>query len=55
MKYSVQIDINVPIKIVLEKFDNPKNAFMWQKGLQKVVVADGHAGEVRSKIGTYTN
>ena len=49
MKYSVEIEINLPYKRVLELFDSTKNLFKWQPGLISFDHISGTAGEVGAK------
>lgn len=49
MKYSVEIEINLPRKKVLELFDSTENLFKWQPGLISFDHISGTAGEVGAK------
>lgn len=49
MKYSSQIDINLPINQVIELFDNADNLSKWMKGLQSFEHLSGEPGEVGAK------
>lgn len=49
MKYSVEIENNLPRKRVLELFDSTENLFKWQPGLVSFDHISGTAGEVGAK------
>lgn len=49
MKYAVHIDIDRPIKEVVEKFDNPNNLKKWMEGFQSIEPISGPPGQVGSK------
>jgi hypothetical protein len=49
MKYSVDIDIHLPIQKVIELFDNPNNMKLWMEGLQSFEPISGAAGQVGAK------
>jgi len=49
MKYSVQIDILLPIDRVIELFDNVDNLYKWMDGLQSFETFEGVQGEVGAK------
>lgn len=46
MKYTLDIDINLPILEVIELFRVPENIKLWQPDLQSFDVISGVAGEV---------
>jgi uncharacterized membrane protein len=45
MKYTVQIDIDLPRDKVVELFDNTENLYKWQKGLQSFEHLSGEPGQ----------
>ena len=49
MKYSVNIEIDLPISIVHELFDNPDNMHKWQPSLKAFEIIEGEPGKVGSK------
>ena len=49
MKYTVEIDINLPREKVIELFDNQDNLSKWQCGLESFEHLSGTAGEVGAK------
>lgn len=49
MKYSSEIEINLPVKKVVELFDNPDNLKLWQPGLQSFQHLSGTPGEPGAK------
>ena len=49
MKFTCQVDINLPIKKVIELFDNPDNMKHWQDGLVSFKHLSGRPGEVGAK------
>lgn len=49
MKYSSEIEINLPVKKVVELFDNPDNLKHWQPGLQSFQHLSGTPGEPGAK------
>ena len=49
MKFSCQIDINVPIHMVIKLFENPDNLKEWQDGFKSITPVAGIPGEVGSK------
>lgn len=50
MKYTVEIDINIPRKKVIEYFDSTDNMYKWQEGLIEHEFIEGKQGEVGSKM-----
>lgn len=50
MKYSQQIEINLPRKKVIELFDNPENMKHWQPGLISFKLIKGDAGRPGAKM-----
>ncbi|TQD38627.1 SRPBCC family protein [Haloflavibacter putidus] len=49
MNYTLQITINVPREVFIEKMDNLDNLKHWQKGLKKIVPISGASGQEGSK------
>lgn len=49
MKYTTQIDINLPIDRVVELFDNPDNMKRWMEGLQSFEPISGTPGKEGAK------
>lgn len=49
MKYSSEIEINLPVKKVVELFNNPDNLKLWQPGLQSFQHLSGTPGEPGAK------
>ena len=49
MKYTNEIEINQPIKKVIELFDNPDNMGKWMEGLQSFEHISGIPGKVGAK------
>jgi uncharacterized membrane protein len=49
MKYTVDVDIDRPIKEVVEKFDNQDNYSRWMKGLESFENIEGEQGQEGSK------
>lgn len=49
MKYSVEIEINLPIARVIELFDNPDNLQKWQPGLLSFEHLSGTPGQPGAK------
>lgn len=45
MKYSVTVDINLPLNQVVQKFKNTENYYDWMKGLEKIEQVKGAPGE----------
>lgn len=45
MKYTVEIDIDLPVEKVVELFDNPDNLKKWMKGLQSFEHLSGEPGK----------
>lgn len=45
MKYSSEIEIDLPLNEVIDLFDDSDNMFKWQKGLQSFDHVSGTAGE----------
>ena len=45
MHYTVEIDIDLPRKRVIELFDDPANMKLWQRGLQICEPLDGEPGQ----------
>ena len=52
MKYTVEIDIDLPHDKVIELFDSTDNLYKWQKGLQSFEHLSGDPGQpdARSKL-----
>lgn len=46
MKYTVQIDVDVPRERVLALLDDPANMPKWQRGLKEVELLSGERGQV---------
>lgn len=49
MKYTVEVDIDRPLKEVVEKFDNQDNYSSWMKGLESFENIEGKQGQEGSK------
>jgi len=49
MKYTTQIEINLPVDRVIELFDNPDNLKHWQPGLQSFEPISGTPGQPGAK------
>lgn len=49
MKYTNDIEINLPISRVIELFDNPKNLKQWMKGLVSFEHVSGTPGQPGAK------
>ncbi len=49
MKYTVEIDINLPREKVIALFDNQDNLYKWQCDLQSFEHLSGTAGELGAK------
>jgi uncharacterized membrane protein len=49
MKYTVSIDIELPIDRVIELFDNPENLVHWMEGLQSFEHISGTPGQPGAK------
>ena len=49
MKYTCEIDLALPIKKVIELFDNPENMSKWQPGLVSFEHLSGEPGQPGAK------
>lgn len=49
MKYTTEIEINLPVDKVVELFDNPDNLKKWMKGLQSFEHISGTPGQEGAK------
>ncbi|QQS35840.1 MAG: SRPBCC family protein [Ignavibacteriales bacterium] len=49
MKYSTEIEINLPVNKVIELFDNPDNMKEWQPGLESFEHLSGTPGQPGAK------
>lgn len=49
MKYSSEIEINLPVSKVVELFDNPENLKYWQPGLKSFEPISGTPGQPGAK------
>ncbi|NQT61505.1 MAG: SRPBCC family protein [Candidatus Marinimicrobia bacterium] len=49
MKYTVEVDINLPLAQVIKLFDNTDNMYKWMDGLQSFEPLEGTPGEVGAK------
>ncbi len=49
MKYTVQIDIDLPREHVIELFEDPDNLVKWQKGLLSFEHLIGEPGQLGAK------
>ncbi|MBC8375302.1 MAG: SRPBCC family protein [FCB group bacterium] len=49
MKYTVELDINLPIDRVIDLFDSTENMYKWMEGLQSFEPLEGTPGEVGAK------
>lgn len=45
MRYQVVVDIDLPLKEVVQKFENTENYYDWMKGLEKIEQVKGEAGK----------
>lgn len=50
MKYTQQIEINLPREKVIDLFDNPDNMKHWQPGLVSFELIEGEAGQTGAKM-----
>jgi carbon monoxide dehydrogenase subunit G len=49
MKYTTEIEINLPRQRVIELFDNPDNMAKWMEGLESFEHISGEPGQVGAK------
>lgn len=49
MKYTNHVIIHLPLKEVIEKFDNEENLKHWMPGLQECTLLEGEKGQVGAK------
>jgi len=49
MKYTVEVDIDVPVSQVVQLFDNTDNMYKWMDGLQSFEALEGTPGEAGAK------
>ncbi|MDZ4757559.1 MAG: SRPBCC family protein [Bacteroidota bacterium] len=49
MKYTTEIEINIPVNKVVELFDNPDHLSKWMEGLQSFQHLSGTAGQPGAK------
>lgn len=49
MKYTNEVEINLPVSRVIELFDNPDNMKHWQKGFQSFEHISGTPGQLGAK------
>ena len=49
MKYTAEVEINQPLKKVVELFDNPDNMKNWMEGLQSFETISGTPGQEGAK------
>ena len=49
MKYTVEVDIDLPVAQVIQLFDNTENMYKWMEGLQSFEALEGTPGEVGAK------
>jgi len=49
MKYTTEVEINLPVKKVIELFDNPDNLKLWMEGLQSFEHLSGTPGQPGAK------
>ena len=49
MKYTINIDIDLPREKIIELFDNPDNMKYWQKGFISIESISGTPGQVGAK------
>ena len=49
MKYTVTLDIKVPVSKLVSLFDNSENMHTWMEGLESVKHLDGKPGDVGAK------
>jgi len=50
MKYTVEIDIDLPRQRVVDLFDNPENMYEWMTGLQDVKPIEGDFGQEGAQV-----
>ena len=50
MKYTIEAIIELPLKEVIKKFDNPENMKHWQRGLVSYEHLSGTPGQVGAKM-----
>ncbi|MFZ1256379.1 MAG: SRPBCC family protein [Saprospiraceae bacterium] len=49
MKYTCEIEIDLPIEKVISLFDNSDNLLKWMEGLQSFEIISGNPGQVGAK------
>ncbi|MBC8191860.1 MAG: SRPBCC family protein [Candidatus Marinimicrobia bacterium] len=49
MKYTIEVDINLPVSTVIELFDSTENMYKWMDGLQSFETIEGTPGEAGAK------
>jgi uncharacterized membrane protein len=49
MKYSVNVEINLPIDLVVELFDDDENVFKWMNGIESWDQLSGLPGKTNAK------
>ncbi len=49
MKYTITLDVGVPVKKLIELFDNLENMYKWMEGLEKVEHLEGTPGTAGAK------
>lgn len=49
MKYTCEIDINLPLETVVELWKNEQNFQYWQDGFQSIELIEGEHGAINSK------
>jgi len=50
MKYTNELEINLPLQLVIEFIENPENMKHWQPGLTCYELLSDSPGEVRSQM-----
>jgi len=50
LKYTSEIEIDIPLNVFIKKLDNPDNMKHWQKGLQSYEHISGKPGKVGAKM-----
>jgi len=49
MKYTLEVDINLPLAQVIQLFDSTENMYKWMEGLQSFEALEGIPGQVDAK------
>jgi len=48
MKYTVEVDIDIPVSRVIQLFDSTDNMYKWMEGLQSFEAMEGTPGICRN-------